>query len=85
MLSGEKTITSLLEKVTVQSASQILQMPINVSLNDGMMWTVVGKDCTSWVMTASAMSAERATWSFSVPTRTFGAVVSVFTIRVLGV
>ena len=78
MLSGEKTVTSRLEKVTVQSASQIVMTPSNVCLNVSRMWPVVGKAWTSWEMADLAVPEERATWLFAVPTHTFGAVVSVF-------
>ena len=78
MLYGAKTVMSRLEKVTVQSASQIGPMPINVCLDVSIMWPVVGNSWTSWGMVDLAVPAERVTWLFAVTICTFGAIVLVF-------
>ena len=80
MLSGSNTVMSLLEKVMLHSASQIVSMPISVCLNVEIMWPVGGNDWTSWGMADLAVPAERATWSFTVSTCTFGVVILVFVI-----
>ena len=43
VLSEAKTVMYCSEKVTVQYASHIGPMPINMFLNGGMMWPMVGK------------------------------------------
>lgn len=40
--SGSKTVTELLEKTTLQPASQSLPMPTKLCLKEGMMWPDVG-------------------------------------------
>ena len=78
------TVTSCLEKVTVQSASQMGPRPTSVCLKDGMTCPVVGKSLACCGIGRLAVATECSTWPFAVPTRTCGAVVVASSYGALG-
>ena len=78
LFSGEKTVTFVLENVTVQLASKIGPRPTNVCLKDVMMWTLVGNYFPIWGMGRSDVEADCTIWPLDVPTHTFGSAGSEF-------
>ena len=59
----------------MQSASQMLSVPINVCLNDGMTWPVRGKSAGRWGKFSVPMPIDVCTWPVSVSTSTLDASV----------
>ena len=66
-------MTSFLEKPTVKLASQIVPIPTNVCLKDGMMRTLVGNVLIIWGMGRLTMEANFSMWPLMVPIHTLGA------------
>ena len=71
-------MTSILDHLTVQLASQIFPRPNNSCLKDGMMWPLVGNAFPRWVMGRLSVVDDCPIWPLVVPTHTLGESRSAF-------
>ena len=74
--SGKDTVTSCFINKTVQSASQMGKTPTIFLVKDGMMYPVFGKSSANCEIGSEAVADKLSTCPVSMPTKTFGVLVS---------